>query len=44
VPPSHIFGLLGPSGAGKSTVFNLLALLTQRDTGELCINGVQVQS
>jgi len=37
---SEIYGLLGPNGAGKTTTISILSTLTQQDSGEVSINGL----
>ncbi len=34
-----IYGLLGPNGAGKTTTISILNTLTKLDTGEVSVNG-----
>ncbi len=41
--PGRIMGLVGASGSGKSTLLNLLAGLTDADTGSIQLNGKRVQ-
>ena len=38
----QIFGMLGPNGVGKSTIFNLLVGIINPNSGEIKINGVNV--
>lgn len=42
VPAGSIFGLIGPNGAGKSTFIGLLTGLLESDTGEIEINGLEM--
>lgn len=42
VDKGKIYGLLGPNGAGKTTVVRALATLLDIDSGEVTINGVDV--
>lgn len=42
VNSGSIFGLLGPNGAGKSTVIKIMTTLTQPDSGEARIAGLDV--
>jgi ABC-2 type transport system ATP-binding protein len=39
VPRGSIFGLLGPNGAGKSTFINILAGMTLKTEGKVCVWG-----
>ena len=38
----QIFGMLGPNGVGKSTIFNLLVGIINPNSGEIKIDGVNV--
>src|ERR1035438_7081707 len=38
----EIYGLLGSNGAGKTTIINILSTLTQQDSGEVSINGLDL--
>jgi tungstate transport system ATP-binding protein len=42
VEKGQIMGLLGPSGSGKSTIFNLLSLMSARDSGVLSLAGIDI--
>ena len=42
VNKGDIYGLLGKNGAGKTTVINLLGSATTQDTGEVSINGLDL--
>jgi ABC-2 type transport system ATP-binding protein len=35
----EIFGLLGPNGAGKSTTLEIIETLREKTSGEVCVNG-----
>ena len=39
-----IFGLLGPNGAGKSTFINILAGLVNKNSGEVFVCGVNLDT
>ncbi len=43
IQPGQIFGLLGPNGAGKSTFINILSGLYIKTSGDIWINGYDVQ-
>lgn len=42
VNSGSIFGLLGPNGAGESTVIKIMTTLTQPDSGEARIAGLDI--
>jgi len=42
IPEGCIFGLLGQNGAGKSTLINILAGLTLKTSGNIIINGIDI--
>jgi len=44
VKKGEIFGLLGPNGAGKSTLINILSTVLKADTGEIFLNGMDLNS
>ena len=44
VPRGSLTALLGPSGSGKSTLLRIIAGLEVPDSGEVCIDGVDVTS
>jgi len=39
VKKGEIFGLLGPNGAGKTTIIRMIVSLIKRTTGEVTVNG-----
>ncbi|MEW5995641.1 MAG: ABC transporter ATP-binding protein, partial [Candidatus Zixiibacteriota bacterium] len=43
VEKGEIYALVGPDGAGKTTIMRALANLLQPDSGQLRINGIDVQ-
>ncbi len=42
VNPGEIFGLLGPNGAGKSTTLEIIETLRKKTSGEIFVNGLNV--
>lgn len=42
VPSGNIFGLIGPNGAGKSTLIGILTGLLDYDSGDIFINGLEL--
>ena len=42
IPKGSIYGLLGPNGAGKSTFINILGGLVKKDTGQIIIEGLDI--
>ena len=44
VPYGSIFGLIGPNGAGKSTFIGCLTGLLEKDSGQIVINGRELNS
>ena len=42
IPKGTIYGLLGPNGAGKSTFINILGGLVKKDTGQIFIEGLDI--
>jgi len=42
IPSGTLFGILGPNGAGKSTLIKILATLIEPDSGEICINNINL--
>ncbi len=44
VAPAEIVSIVGPSGAGKSTLLHILGTLDKADSGELIIEGKNINS
>ena len=44
IPTRSIYGLLGPNGAGKSTFINILGGLVKKNSGEVKICDVDIDS
>jgi len=44
VKKGNIFGFLGPNGAGKTTTIKMIVGLAQRSSGEISINGKELES
>src|SRR5271155_3618836 len=40
----EIYGLLGPNGAGKTTSISMIAGILARDTGEITIDGIDIDA
>lgn len=40
--PGEIFGFLGPNGAGKTTTIKMLTGITDPDSGEILVNGIDL--
>ena len=40
----EIFGLLGPNGAGKTTTLEIIETLRQKSSGEILVDGMNVES
>ncbi len=44
VAPGEIYGLLGPNGAGKTTSISMIAGILARDSGEITIDGIDIDA
>lgn len=44
VPKGSIYGLLGPNGAGKTSLIRIINQITLPDSGEIILDGEQLQS
>lgn len=44
IEKGHLIGLLGPSGSGKTTILRMIAGLETPDSGEIIIDGKQVNN
>lgn len=44
VHEGEIFGLLGPNGAGKSTTLEIIETLRQKTSGEVFVNGINLDN
>jgi heme exporter protein A len=42
LPPGEVTVLLGTNGAGKSTLLRILAMLTQADSGNILVHGIEI--
>ena len=42
IAAGEIYGLLGPNGAGKTTSISMIAGILARDSGEITINGIDI--
>ena len=43
INPGETFAIIGPSGCGKTTLLNLIAAFIPMHTGEILLDGAQVQ-
>lgn len=44
ISKSEFLGVMGPSGAGKSTLLNILATIDEASSGEIIIDGIQLNN
>ena len=44
IDKGEIVSILGPSGAGKTTLLQIMGTLDKADSGEVLINGINVNS
>ena len=42
IPPGERVGIIGPNGAGKSTLFNLISGRFEPSSGQVLLNGLQI--
>ncbi len=43
IPEGKIFGILGPNGAGKTTLISILSGLIEPDSGEIFVDGFEIE-
>ena len=43
IAPGEVFGILGPNGAGKTTTLEMIEGLSDIDSGEVFVDGIDVQ-
>jgi ABC-2 type transport system ATP-binding protein len=43
IEPGEVFGILGPNGAGKTTTLEMIEGLTDIDSGEVFVDGIDVR-
>ena len=43
IQPGEVFGILGPNGAGKTTTLEMIEGLSDIDSGEVFVDGIDVQ-
>lgn len=43
IPKGTVYGLLGPNGAGKTTLIRIINCITAPDSGEILLNGKNLQ-
>ena len=44
IQPGEVFGILGPNGAGKTTTLEMIEGLSDIDSGEVFVDGIDVQA
>jgi ABC-2 type transport system ATP-binding protein len=44
IPKGSFYGLLGPNGAGKSTIINIISGLVNKTSGEVVVNGFDLDA
>lgn len=44
IPKGSFYGLLGPNGAGKSTIINIIAGLVNKTSGDVVVNGFNLDT
>jgi ABC-type multidrug transport system ATPase subunit len=44
IAAGEVYGLLGPNGAGKTTSISMIAGILARDTGEITIDGIDIDA
>lgn len=42
IVPGEIFGFLGPNGAGKTTAIKMMTGITEKDSGSIIVNGIDI--
>ena len=44
IPKNQLTAFIGPNGAGKSTLVSIMSRLLQKDSGQLCIKGKEIEA